>query len=595
MTHKLKVTDFDFDTLKVNFKDFLKTRPEFTDYNFEGSNLNVLLDILAYNTHYHALMANFLANEMFIDTAAKRSSVVSHAKSLGYVPRSRAAARATVDLNITFSNTSNPGTSFVFQKGSPVFKTVIDGFSYTFTTANTYSAAIVSLGSNNYELILNGVEIYEGEFTTNYLEYSDVTKFITIPNLDIDLSTLIVEVKREGEIIYDSYALASNILDIGASDKVYFIQEGFNGLFQIYFGDGTFGVAPPDRTTVRLSYMVTHGIEGNGATRWILNNPNQTVFATNYTTEVITGLSTSGSNRESLTSIKFNAVNNYGVQNRAVVADDYAALAKRYSNNVKQIISWGGEENIPPLYNSVVLCVIPESGEDLIDSEKTAIKEFLKKKAVGNTNIIFKSPEYLDIVLYAKFTYDKNIIKLAVNELESLVRDEINAFSSENLFSFTGSLKLSKFLARLDKVDDSITGTNVDITLAKTLSVQPYTDQNHILSFDNKIDSKSSDYTVSSTGFYTNVITSLCYLRDDRKGNMMLITFTSDGNYTIVNNNVGSVDYATGEIVVTFYVTSYVGSNLIISAIPQDQNITTTKNVILRMKNENVTVASQGE
>ena len=596
MTTKIKVTNFDFDTIKTDFKSFLSTRPEFTDYNFEGSNLNVLLDVLAYNTHYHSLMANFLANEMFLDTAAKRSSVVSHAKTLGYVPKSKTAAKAVVNVDISYTSNTET-TSFVLKKGVPSFKTNVDGTTLSFTTASNYSASVIqdSLNPNNYTVSFPSVTIYEGEYTTNTEVYNSLTKFISIPNIDVDLSTLVVSVRDPLKETYDNYEYAGNLLDVHANTKVYFVQEGFDGRFQIYFGDGVFGTEPVDKSIVILNYIITHGASGNGAINWILSNPDSVTMTTNYAHLDITGFATGGSDRESIASIKFNSINHFGTQNRAVVSNDYAVLAQQYSNNIKSVIAWGGEDDSPPIYNSVVLCAIPTQGEDLTDLEKSYIKEYLKTKAVASTNIIFRSPEYLDLKLNLTFTYDPKLIKLSVYELESAVKDAVGQYAKDYLYNFSGAFKQSKFLTIMDRVNDSITGTSVDISLLKVLPIQPFTKQTHVIDFSNSIDTKSSEPSIYSTGFYSNKTTDMCYVVDDRAGKMIMVAYNSAGVLRIIDDNIGKVDYVGGKVSMTTYVTSYVGTEFKLQANPDSNNIMSARNNILRIKNANITVVSKGE
>lgn len=595
MTTKIKVTDFDFDTIKLDFKTYLSSRPEFTDYNFEGSNLNVLLDILAYNTHYHSLTANFLANEMFLDTAAKRSSVVSHSKTLGYVPKSKSSAKATVTVDISFTNASDPGSSFVLEKGRSLFKTNVDGNNFNFTTASNFTAPIIHDTGNNYTVSYPNITIYEGEYTITTGTYSTLTKFVNIPNLDVDLSTLVVEVRDPFKEAYINYTYAKNLIDIGADNTVFFIQEGFDGKYQIYFGDGTFGAEPAEGSLVRMSYIITHGLIGNGATNWVLNNPSSTIMSANYAYAPITGVSIGGSDRETIASIKFNSINHFGTQNRAVVANDYATLAKQYSDNIKNILAWGGEEDTPPMYNSVIMCAIPNQGEDLTDNEKSAIKNYLKSKAVGSTNIVFKVPEYLDMQMDVEFTYDTKIIKISAYELESNVRDTIGIYAKDYLYNFSSTFKQSRFLTTLDRVSDAITGTTTKIKLVKTLPVHTFYSQAHVVDFSNQLNTNSLEPTIWSSKFYTNLTTNICFLMDYYRNGTVQLVSQDGANIQVIAANVGSINYTTGKVAVQMYVTSYPDAKFQLYANPISNNIVSNRNNILRIKNENVTVTSKGE
>lgn len=596
MPTKIKVTDFDFDTIKLDFKSFLKSRPEFTDYNFEGSNLNVLLDILAYNTNYHALMANFLANEMFLDTASKRSSVVSHSKSLGYVPKSKTASRALINLDISF--TSNVRTyNFVLKKGEPIFRTIIDGTNYNFTIANNYSSSVIQdeNNPNNYTVHFENIEIFEGEFTTTTAIYNALTKTISIPNLDVDLSTLVVSVHDPRKESYENYSYAKNLLDIDGNNKVYFVQEGFDGKFQIYFGDGTFGVEPIDKSDILLTYMVTHGAAANGAISWVLPNPDSATMPTNYAHLPIYGSSVGGTDRETIASIKFNSINHFGTQNRAVVANDYAVLTQQYMDNIRAVIAWGGEEETPPIFNSVLLCAVPDQGEDLTDIEKAYLVQYLKTKAVGSTNIIMRSPIYLDMKVDLTFTYDTKLIKLSVYELEASIKDAVGVYASDYLYNFNGVFKESKFLTMIDRVNDSITGTTVDIKLIKNIQIQNHITQTYILDFSNPIDTSLAIPSVSSSEFYTNDTKEKCHIVDDRFGNLKIVRYDSNGNLIDHKLNIGTVNYTTGKMSFSLYVTKSNDPVFKMTIKPQLNNIASSKNNILRIVSENVTVVSKGE
>ena len=593
MTTKIKVTDFDFDSIKSDLKTFLSGRPEFTDFNFEGSNLNVLMDILAANTHYQALMANFLANEMFLDTAVKRSSVTSHAKTLGYVPKSKTAAKARVNIRFDFTTTENPGDSFTLLKGT-VFRTNINGVNYNFTTLGNYSAPIISEGSNNYYWLKDGVELYEGEVTQNTVKFNSILKKIVIPDFDVDLSTLTVSVKRDSNT-YDIYQKVESVLDVSAEEQVYFIQEGFEGRYEIYFGDNVFGKLPDNGSDIILNYMLSHGSAGNGAQQYLLPNPIVGINTTQYTHNPIIGESTGGSDRETLQSIKFNALNSFGTQNRAVVSSDYAALARGMSSNIKNVLAWGGEENVPPIYNAVVLCVVPYVGEDLTIADKESIAGQLKKKAVGAVNVLFEAPKYIDIGCELSFSYSTKNINISVFELESNVRNSIADYAREFLFNFSGTFKQSKFLTFIDGTDPSITGSSVKITLTKPVVVQTYFNQTHIIDFSSAIDIVSSGSSLSSTKFFTSGITTLCYLSEDKKGNINILTIDAAGKEVIVKDNIGTIDYDTGILSFIVYITSFDEANFRVTIRPRSNDLYATKSTILRIKNENVVVKSKGE
>lgn len=587
MTTKIRVTDLDFDAIKADLKNYLKTKPEFTDYNFEGSNLNVILDILAYNTHYQALMANFLANEMFIDTAAKRSSVVSHAKFLGYTPQSATSAKAVISLTVT-PDPSYTSLTYVLPSNTR-FLASVENTTYAFVTLKQYT---VNRSASNLPFVFTGVEIYEGTFARNTVEYDDVTNRIEIPNASVDLNTMSVRVQLLNSSTFQTFSRMSSFLDVDDTSRAYFIQEGFNENYELYFGDGTVGVKPSNGSTIQLDYVTTNGSVANGARVFVLASN----LGTNWSgTATTTTVATGGKDREDLESIRYNAVNYFGSQNRAVVTDDYKMMASLASQNIRSITAWGGEDNTPPDYGSVYLCVIPTAGESLTQAEKTIIKDFIKKKAVGNTRLNFKDPEYIDIVFSTSITFDQNVIDIPVDQLETLVRASITTYSRENLSKFSGKFRLSALSKEIDNTDDSIMSNSSSVVILKQLIPNLFESSDITINLFNPIDQTDSNSTVYSDSFIRTGDNVSVTLEDDRQGNLRLVTFVNGSKRTI-DPKAGTVDYVNGVVYVNpINISGYSGSYLGFHIKPRYSDLYSSKNVVLRLNNSNITITSKAD
>ena len=340
---KMSITELDFDTIKGNLKTYLKGQTEFTDYDFEGSGMSVLLDTLSYNTHYNAFMANMAANEMFLDTAVKRNSVTSHAKALGYTPTSATAPTAYVDVTVNDANTA----SIVMPAGY-AFNTTISGVTYQFV--NTTSRTLQPTAG---VYVFSNVDIHEGSWvTTKYtVNLTDADQRFILNNDNVDVSTLLVQVVNSAsDSTTTTYTKANNLVEVKSSTTAYFIQETLEGEWEVYFGDGVVGKALVDGNIVQLSYVVTNGTAANGAKTFTASN-NISGFA-NIAVSTVTAAA-DGSIPENVDTIKFNAPFSYAAQNRTVTASDYKAIIPQLYSNVKALAVWGGEYNSPAVYGKV--------------------------------------------------------------------------------------------------------------------------------------------------------------------------------------------------------------------------------------------------
>jgi hypothetical protein len=587
-SNKLRISDLEFDSIKFGLVDFLRTRPEFTDYDFSASGLSTIIDLLAYNSHYQALMANFVANEMYIDTAVKRSSVVSLAKSFGYTPRS--INSATASINLTVSNVSGNPSSLVLPAGTR-FSTIVNTKNKIFSTI---SAISTNNSSNQY--VFSNVPLYEGEYVTNTITWNGVDPTITIPNGNVDTNTLRVFVTENGSDI--EYVKNTNFLDIGSTTKCFFLQEGFDG-FEIYFGDGNFG-AIPDATvqnpaTIKMKYIVSSGSEGNSAT--VFSLASSLGAGTENSSTLITTISsaTGGKDAESIDSIKLQALNHFGAQNRAVIADDYTTIIKNLNINTDAVLVWGGEDNDPPKYNTVFVCIKPAIGDAITSGDMAAITTALQSKAVANIKFDFINPEYIDLIVSCAVNYNQNLLTKSTYELEALVKETILSFAASNLVSFDSVFRTSNLTSKIDLTDESILSNSITTKLMKSFVIEFNRAYEISAQFNNVLSTSQIEATVKSSQFYTNEFTSAVWMEDDKKGIINILS-TINGVISIVKYNVGTVNYNTGDVYINPMVyTNLEGSQLKLYAQPADIDIYSKRNSIIRLTSNNVSVSSMAK
>lgn len=462
MADRLNVTSLDFDTIKTNLKNFLKQQSEFQDYDFEGSGLNILLDILAYNTHYNSYYLNMVANESFLDSAMLRNSVVSHAKKMGYTPRSVSAPRATVNV-IVDTGSSAPGT-LTMPKGFQFLSNQIDNQSYNFVTLTDTT---VSKTANNF--VFNNVNIYEGElvsFNYTHSQSSNPKQIFEIPSDTIDTSTLTVSVRpsvSNNDITI--YQKVEDVLTVTANSEVYYLQEGQNGNYQIYFGDDILGKKLPDGAYITLTYLTTSGVAANSS-----NNFVATSGLSGYTNITVNSVNKAagGSDRESVDQIKFAAPLNFLSQNRAVTKNDYIKLIQQKYPSFESVNVWGGEENDPPVYGKVFIAAKPKLGFEVTETEK----EYVKDKILKPISMMTVTPEIVDVDYnYLKVEsyvyYDPTKTTITESSLKTGVKSTIENFCNENLNQFNAFFKYSNLEALIDAYNKSIVSNEIELFVGK--------------------------------------------------------------------------------------------------------------------------------
>ena len=462
MADRLTVTDLDFDTIKTNLRNFLRQQSEFQDYDFEGSGLNILLDILAYNTHYNAYYLNMVANESFLDSAILRNSVVSHAKKLGYVPRSATAPIALVRVVVETGN-STPGT-LSLPRGYVFLSSQIDGVSYRFVTLDAYSATKVGT-----TYTFNNVKIYEGQFSAySYVNSytSNPKQIFTIPSDKVDTSTLRVSVRQStSNTQTEVYERAEDVLNITSNSQIYFLQEGRNGQYEVYFGDDVLGKKIPDGGVVNFEYLITSASEANQANNFI-----STASIGGFTSIAVNPIkaASGGTVRETVEQIKFAAPLSLLSQNRAVTKNDYIRLIQQKYPTFEAVNVWGGEENDPPVFGKVFVSAKPKQGFEITQTEK----EFVRENILKPISILTVTPEIIDIDYnYLKIAstvfYDATKTTQSNEDFKNSIRTTILNYCNNNLNKFNSYFKYSGLETAIDAYSTSIVSNEVELFVAK--------------------------------------------------------------------------------------------------------------------------------
>src|SRR6056300_425296 len=544
-SNKLTVSDLDFDLVKQNLKTFLQSQSEFQDYDFEGSGFSILLDLLAYNTHYLGFNANMLANEMYLDSADIRKNIVSLAKMLGYTPTSPKAPTATI--NILVNNAS--GTSITMAKGT-TFTTTVDGTTYQFLT-NASHTITPSSGVYNF----SNIPIYEGTLVTyKYTaNTSDPDQRFIIPNNRVDTSTLKVQIQNSAsDTTTATYTKASGFTSLDNTSKVYFLQEGEEGKFEVYFGDGVIGKSLDDGNIVILEYIVTNKTEANGASTFTLSGN-----VGGFTDVTITTISSAQGGAEAQTkeSIRYNAPLQYARQDRAVTTSDYETLVQELYPNAQSVSAWGGEDDETPVYGVVKIAIKAASGSTLTDTTKESIKTQLQKYNVASVRPEIVDPETTSIIITSNIKYDERTTTKTADTLKSDVLTTITNYNTNTLQKFDGVFRHSKITGLIDNTDTSILSNVTTLKVRKTFTPTLSSSTRYDIYFRNGIFNPHSGHksgtggVISTSGFKVPNDNNVYYLDDDGSGNIRRYYFVGSVR-TYANNTQGTVNYATGQITI---------------------------------------------
>ena len=540
-SNKFIVSDLDFDAIKENLKSFLQDQPEFSDYNFEGSGFAVLLDTLAYNTHYLGFNANMVANEMYLDSADIRKNVVSLAKMLGYTPSSSKSALATVD--VTLNNAT--GSSVTMDKGT-VFTSTIDTLTYQFVNNEK-----ITMTPQDGVYKFSDVNLYEGTLVSfRYtVDSTDVDQRFIIPSVNADTTTLKVTIQNSSaDSTQTSYSLASGLKGLNNTSRAYFLQETDTGKFQIYFGDDVIGKRLADGNIVIIEYIVGNKTEANGASSFVASS---SVGGFSDVTVVTKTNAQGGSEAEGKESIRFNAPLQYTSQDRAVTTTDYETLVRSIYPNATSISAWGGEDDETPIYGVVKIAVKGQSGVPLTNATKLDIVTKLKSYNVASVRPEIIDPIITSVVLVINAKFDKNSTAKTADTLKSEIVQAITNYNTNTLTAFDGVFRYSKVMGIVDDVDNSILSNITTVKIRKSFTPTLSSSTKYDVYFRNAIYNPHSGHeaVLSSTGFKISGNTNEMFLDDDGMGNVRVYYLVS-GIKTVQNATQGTINYATGQITI---------------------------------------------
>ena len=502
MADRLRVTELDFDAIKQNLKNFLKQQSEFTDYDFDGAGLSILLDILAYNTHYNAYYLNMVANESFLDTALLRDSVVSHAKTLGYTPYSTRAPVAIINFTID-STTTTPATA-TLPEGYAFLSNQIDSKAYNFVVLND-----TTVTKSNTQFFFENLQIFEGQLITYSFIYdqgSNPKQVFTLPDTNIDTTTIKVVVNpSSSNTATATYTKVTDVLDISSTSEVFFLQEERDGNFQIYFGNDVVGKALPDGAIVSVTYLVTAGTEANKANNFVATATVVDSLNNGLSDFIITPVSAAsgGADRESVDNIKFSAAARFSTQNRLVTFKDYETYILNNYPNIDSISVWGGEENEPPIYGKVLISMKPKENYYISEAEKRRIiDEIIKPKAIIAVQAEILDPEFLFILVDVEAQYDARKTTNTEAILKERIRNAIINYSNTFLNKFASKIIDSKLETAIDSVDtNAIIGNEIEIKVQKRFEPELNTPQSYNIKFNVPLHRGTVADRLSSTEF----------------------------------------------------------------------------------------------
>ena len=581
----VQMVDLDFNNIKTNLKKFLQSQDTLKDYNYEGSALSTLLDVLAYNTQYNAYYLNMVSNEMFLDTAIQRGSVISHAKLLNYTPRSYVAPTSTINLN--FYAVTDP--SVTLPKFTNFMSEPIDGVNYTFVNTDEVTVNTVNnVASFNNLQLCQGIPsrlVYQVDTATNP-KYT-----FEIPEKSVDTSTITVTVQNSyTNTATQIFTLATDYLSLDGNSPVYFLQESLTGTYQIYFGDGIIGKLLSNGNVITISYIVTRGSASYGANNFVLMDN-----VSNHSTYTISPVSAAsqGNEKESIDSIKFQAPKSYAAQNRAVTKEDYITIIKRnkYNIPVQAVSVWGGEESNPPKYGSIIAAIKPAGAYRLTDFQKQVlINDVIKPISVMTVLPEIVDPDYVYLIVNADILYDQKKTTLTSAQIANLVRQAVINFSNKNLNTFNSTFVIGSLIQYVQNIDNSIVAVDFDLNLQKRVVPILNNSLVYTVDFGNAIERGLGDRQVKISPSFSQYNSAGQLFENvffeeslDFPGTLRTYYYQNNIKYILTESNAtsnaGTIDYANGIVKLVNFTPSHVNSNdglIRINAYPSIRIISST-------------------
>ena len=588
------VANLEFDTIKSNLKTYLSSQSLFTDANFEGSNMNVLLDVLAYNTYYNAMYLNHVASEMFLDSAQLRDSVYAHAKQMNYLPTSYTSSVAYVDIDIT------PGDSphNITIPRLTEFSTTVGDNAYTFST----NSAITVYSNASY--VASNVAIYEGTNITEFYNSNATANTFYIHNYDIDTDSLVVKVRTSNtDTTNTEYTRANTLFNVNSTSNVYFLQGASNGSYEIVFGNDTFGRKLTDGNIVEASYRVSSGGDPNGANSFTSAAAIQGYSTVGVTTNV---RAAGGSEYQELNDIKFAAPRSLSVQERAVTTNDYKTLVENEFNDITDMVVYGGEEADPPRFGKVLMVAKSSQYDTLPSFRKQEIIDFINPKSPLTVEPEMLDPTFLRIKVDSKVTYNMNETTSLSGDIVSTVEDAITTFNTNNLGKFNKTFRYSKLVEEINDSDDSILGHDTKTQMIKEIFPETNKSYTNTVSFfqelksDNPVSTAQGGFVAKSnpaieSELFTFNSTAGAQFRDDGTGALQIVVANTTA-LQILDANVGSVDYATGNVQITNVTINAISHGTGIKLFGQSNTVDVVGKLsdIVEIKTEDVTVTATG-
>ncbi len=588
---KLNISELDFEAVKSQFKEYLQSQTQFKDYNFDGSNMSVLLDVLSYNTFQNNFYSNMAINEMFLDSAVLRNSVVSHAKELNYLPRSRRSAKAVV--TVTFTDTTATGQSITIPQYSP-FTTIHNGENFEFVTDQTYIAK--KTAPNTF--VAENVEIFEGQMLASFEREGffvdeDGILRVVLSNENADTESIAIFVDAEATENENVFLRKNDIFGVGATDKVFYIEPYYDGRYTIYFGNNVFGFQPAEFEDIRVRYRITSGVEGNGAKTFSM--------ATNFGSAVVSTveIAAGGAERETIESIRYFAPKSLQIQERAVTTSDYEILLKTQFPEIQAVAAYGGEDLDPPQFGKVAISVYLGRGqESLSNTLSNAYIEYLKERSPLAIEPIFVETQFIYACAIVDVYYNPKLTRKSSGDIETLVQNALTNYNDQYLDDFNTQLRVSVLGSAIDAVDISTTSNDISVMpyieyspplnvalnpsfkfVAKLIKPYPFDEDRGFATYKPAIKTGVFSFNGSNV-----------YLQDDGVGNIQIIT-SDVANPKVVKPSIGTVNYDTGEVnLVGFITDGYVGSGIKFMASTSKNDITAPNGRILTMKTSDATI-----
>ena len=582
-----KFTNLDFDQIKAQIKSYLRANSDFKDFDFEGSNFSVLIDTLAYNTYITAFNSNMVVNESFLDSATVRENVVSLARNIGYVPRSRSAAKANVSFTVNTTSTSSTAT----LSAGLVCVGTVENSNYVFSIPNDITTTI-----ENGVATFDNIDIFQGTFLRKqFVVDGSLDQRFLLDNSFIDSSTIVVKVRGLSETgLGREYAVASNILNIDSTSEIYLIQEVKDERYELLFGDGYFGKKLENGATISATYIITDGKDGNGPTNFsysgrVVDELGNPIVPLNNITINTNSAASNGGDIESVDSIKYFAPRIYASQYRAVTARDYEAIIQSIYPNTESVAVVGGEELDPPEFGQVLISIKPKNGDYVSDFDKQNIQSKLKNYSLSGINQKIIDLKVLYVEIDSAVYYNSSQVS-NVNEVKTKVMRVLNTFSTSNINKFGGRFKYSKLGQIIDGSDVSITSNITRVIIRRNMKCLLNQSAQYELCYGNSFKKNPNGFNIKSTGFTLANQTGTLYFTDvpNETGDMGVLSVvkesTESNEFTVIVKSAGSVDYKKGEIIInTLNVTSTVKENNIIElqAFPDSNDVIGLKDLYL--------------